>query len=411
MDKSMKSYFSKLILVLATVCLIIVGAPCNAIGNNQNDLSFDKDGLFKIMVIADVQDGANVSRYTIDLIEKSIEQEDPDLVVFNGDNIFGLSPSLLLSPDNIRKSIDQFTKPIIDNNIPFVVVFGNHDGQTIMKESDQLDYYQSLPGNLTERGTVDKRLGTFNLPIYGDNSTPELNLWFFHSGDWAITEYGLGYAYVLDEQIEWYESKNDELKNANEGQNVPSVVFQHMAVPEIYELLKEVDADTEGAIKGTGKHSHQYFVLDSASAIDGTLNEGPCPPDYNNGEFDSWVEQGDVMAAVFGHDHINDFRGVYEGIELIYTPGVGFYSYGNGYQHGVRVMEFDVNDVENYGTRMIYYDDLINDPIPQELLYDGAFMRGDVYIYITLGCVLIFVITISVIYVVRKKRQRKTEIV
>ena len=49
------------------------------------------------------------------------------------------------------------------------------------------------------------------------------------------------------------------------------------------------------------------------------LGEGPCPPDVNNGQFTSWVKTGDVIGAVFGHDHINDFVGDVDGIKLIQT--------------------------------------------------------------------------------------------
>ena len=59
--------------------------------------------------------------------------------------------------------------------------------------------------------------------------------------------------------------------------------------------------------------------------------ESPCPPaDEANGrrQFALWKAHGDVIAAVFGHDHVNDFDVVLDGIHLIQTFGAGYHTYG-----------------------------------------------------------------------------------
>lgn len=44
---------------------------------------------------------------------------------------------------------------------------------------------------------------------------------------------------------------SDALKAENGGEPMPSLLFQHIPVPEIYELLKEVPKGTDGAVKKT----------------------------------------------------------------------------------------------------------------------------------------------------------------
>jgi len=392
-------------ILLAILCMFV---PLNGV-SAQNDMSenglrFNSSGDFKIMVVSDVQDSADVLRYTIDLMTKAIEHEQPDLVVLNGDNIWGIAPSLIVSKKNVKKSIDQFLAPIVDNGIPFAVVFGNHDAEPTMSKKEQIEYYQSFPNCVATINTIGDREGNYNLLVYDNSGIPALNLWFLDSGRKATTEHGRGYAYVLDEQIAWYEQRAEELKELNNGNPIPAMLFQHIPVPEIYELLSIVDKDTANAVQGYGRHSRNYYVLNKDMVVDGEMNEAPCPPDFNNGQFGSWVSQGDIIAAVFGHDHINDFRGKYNGIELLYTSGVGFYSYGNGYKHGVRVIEFNEDSVHDYTTRMVYWEDieeLSSVQIPEKLLYDGGFMRGDIYVYIGIAAFILLALITALFLLIR----------
>ena len=46
-----------------------------------------KNDTFRIMQIADVQEGANISPDTIALINAALDKENPDLVVYSGDQM------------------------------------------------------------------------------------------------------------------------------------------------------------------------------------------------------------------------------------------------------------------------------------------------------------------------------------
>jgi predicted MPP superfamily phosphohydrolase len=50
-----------------------------------------KNNQFKIMQIADTQEGKNVSPATLALINAAIEKEKPDLVVYSGDQIWNFA--------------------------------------------------------------------------------------------------------------------------------------------------------------------------------------------------------------------------------------------------------------------------------------------------------------------------------
>ena len=63
----------------------------------MTSLRFREDGSFRVLQMADVQDGPDVLPDTIRLIREAIREADPDLVVFTGDQIRAASCFLPLS--------------------------------------------------------------------------------------------------------------------------------------------------------------------------------------------------------------------------------------------------------------------------------------------------------------------------
>lgn len=61
----------------------------------MTNLRFREDGSFRVLQMADIQDGPNVLPDTIRLIREAIRKADPDLVVFTGDQIRGYDPAYI----------------------------------------------------------------------------------------------------------------------------------------------------------------------------------------------------------------------------------------------------------------------------------------------------------------------------
>lgn len=111
-------------------------------------------------------------------------------------------------------------------------------------------------------------------------------------------------------------------------------------------------------VEGQDNRKGAYYTLDKASRAEGYLGESPCAPDYNNGQFAAWKETGDVFAAFFGHDHMNDFVGMTDGIILGQCKTAGFHVYGDGLMQGVRVLDLDDRCPRSLDTRMVRYREL-----------------------------------------------------
>ncbi len=390
MKKSIAITFFLITILLITLC------PLSALAADDA-LRFDGNGEFKILILSDLQDTDHPQKATLLFAEAAITKADPDLIVLLGDNIYG--PSIGNNESKAKKAISAFTDIIDSYGIPFAVVFGNHDDEGCISKEEQTAFYQSYANCLIRDDAELTGCGNYNLLIY-DGDTPRYNLWFFDSGSYDTTGRSK-YAYVETDQISWYEETAASLK-AEYGY-LPAMAFQHIIVPEIYDSLKAVGSGTEGAVKQNGA----YYVADADKLISGTLNERPCPPDYNNGQFDSWLNTGDIKAAFFGHDHTNDFQIDCKGITLTASPSSGFYSYGALEAHGARVVTVNKNTLD-HSTYIIRYKDAGIEYRPMFLTARyGAQIGGYILLGAAVIAVLIAAAVILTVSIIRKRKRKR----
>ena len=362
----MKKAFKKAVLAIAVFALLVCSMPFCA-SADDGGLKFT-NGKFKILILSDLQDTNEPQQETTDMITAAIGKTQPDLIVLLGDNIAGWWNGV--DEEETNAAIDAIGKAIEPSGIPFALVFGNHDHEGLGDEENGyteeeakeyiLSRFQNYAGCLATEGEEMTGVGNYNLTIKDSAGERDIfNLWFMDSNPYAEESEGGGYGYVHADQTEWYQKTAAELKAENGGEPMPSLLFQHIIVPEAYNMLSEASAGDEGAVKGSSGHEDKYFVINSEYIYDGELNEGPCPPIYNGGQFDSWLESGDIIGAFFGHDHTNTFAGEYKGIKLVACPAAGFYSYGG--VHGVRTVTLDENDLTDFESEVIYSDELIGE--------------------------------------------------
>lgn len=347
---------SKKVLAVILAVVLAFGALSIAVfaktsAEADTHLQFDENGEFKIMQIADMQDGFPMKTITKNLIRKAIETENPDLIVLTGDNINSSAgeSALIYAP-----SINEFMSIFEEYGIPVAAVFGNHDAEGNISRAQQMEVYEKYDcfvgcagedmGNYT--------CGTYYVPLYSSTDADDMvfNLWMIDSGDYNRENDLGGYAAVTKSQIDWYVKAEAELAAANGGEVVPSILFQHIVVPEIFDALEPADAETGTCTNGTN-----YYKLPEGAK--GKLPEYPCPPNYNNGEFDALYENGNVLGIFFGHDHYNTYEVDYKGIKLCNTPGVGFASY-NGIDNGVRTITLHEDDLTTFDTEVVTYLEL-----------------------------------------------------
>ena len=324
---------------------------------NKAQLKF-KNGKFKIMLLGDIHERYNIrsnellnkASDTTLLLTKAVQELKPDLVVYLGDN------ARADNEPQMRSVISRLVYPVSVRNIPMAFVYGNHDHETGVPIEVQTKLFCEYDTCCMSDSDDDfAKTGNYNLLIKdSDGERDILNLWFINSNCSPEDETVSKEDWVHAEQINWYKEKAAEIKENNGGKIVPSFVFQHIPVPEEYELLREAKpTEYLNSVKGHSSHSDRHYVL--KDEVEGYLGEAPCTPDVNSGEFAAWKEVGDVKAAFFGHDHMNDFAGYVDGIMLAQSKTAGFFPYTDGCRAGVRLITIDENDVENFTTEMHYF--------------------------------------------------------
>lgn len=324
------------------------------------------DHTFKIMLVGDphekpeYEDAADRAKYEdyLKLQYAAVRSLQPDLVVLMGDNACGRTP------EELREVLLRITEPYRVSSVPFAFILGNHDLEWEDGVSDlqeHYDVYRTVPGCLLPAKEAVNDYGDYYLtvkPTDGDNDA--LNLWFVYSGNRAEPRYNSRYDFVKTEQLNWYREHAEALRQKN-GETVPAILFQHIPVPEEYRLLKRrsLFSMLYDGVQGQDNRKGAYYTLDKAQGTEGYLGESPCAPDYNNGQFAAWKETGDVFAAFFGHDHMNDFVGMVDGIILGQCKTAGFRVYGDGLMQGVRLLELDDRCPRCLNTRMVRYRELV----------------------------------------------------
>ncbi|MBO5935371.1 MAG: metallophosphoesterase [Clostridia bacterium] len=312
-------------------------------------IRFNSDGKLKILHIADPH-LANDKHFdsSIWVIAEACDVEKPDLVVLTGDNTKPYE-----DPAETKKIINSLMNIFESRNIPVAVTFGNHDSEAgPMSRADIMEYYKTFSCVITaDDADTFKNCATFNIPVLAsDSDNVKFNIWVFDSGDYDEDE-PRHYDRVRTEQIEWYKETSAKLKEENGGNTVNSVVFQHIIVPEIYDVLEKVDSKKPFAIKHI-YNEDEYYMFDSEQTNYGTLNEKPCPGYYNDGQFDALVENGDVLAMFTGHDHTNAFGVRNQNIDIFTSPMTRYKGLAYTTQYGYRVVEIDENDTSVYNTRV-----------------------------------------------------------
>lgn len=131
------------------------------------ELRFDRAGKFRIMQVADLHlstgpgdcrdmslsatiecNAVGADVYSLEWLKKSLDELKPDLVVFTGDQLNGQTTSWAA-----HSTILKFAPLIWERKLPWVVIFGNHDGENDYDtNASEMELYRSMPGCLSEAG-------------------------------------------------------------------------------------------------------------------------------------------------------------------------------------------------------------------------------------------------------------------
>lgn len=320
----------------------------------MNNIKFNANGKLKIMHITDTHIEDDNIEASLWLIDKACEKEHPDIAVITGDNVQNYDDA-----NKTRSYIKRFMDIFCKYSIATAVTFGNHDSEVgSLSRKELMEFYSSFLCHVVDSdGNKPFGSGTYNVPVLSsDGKEAKFNLWIFDSGDYDKDGH---YGCMSAEDVEWYKKKSDELTALNNGKPLYSLAFQHMIVPEVYDVLtKTVKRKLYSFEHIINKGEYYMFSPDTVNF--GTLNETPCSGGENFGQFDAMVEKGDVLAVFSGHDHTNAFGVRNQGIDIVNSLSTRSQSDRFSTQYGYRIIEVNENDTSKYSCRVEHWHNMFS---------------------------------------------------
>ncbi|MGM0125610.1 hypothetical protein IGI37_003009 [Enterococcus sp. AZ194] len=260
-----------------------------------------KNQSFTILQFTDIHIGqypfVEEDLLTLKKIDETLQTTPADLICITGDLIW--SEGVTNPEKGYRAIID-----ILNNyQIPVVITYGNHDSEEGLNRTTLRDYEKMIKNFVTKSHSFidsdDKE--AFTVEIKQNNEVAHV-LYFFDSGSESLIDLE-GYDWVSLEQVDWYE-KTARLYREN-GHINNDLAFLHIPLPEFEQA---------------GEH-----------IIDGSfweMNPRIASPKLNSGLFARFQRNQHIQAIFCGHDHDNNFEGLFMGIHCIYGNVTGYNCYG-----------------------------------------------------------------------------------
>lgn len=374
-------------------------------------LHFSRSGRFKILQVADLHfsvshgacldtdrgDCVDGDDTTLSLVDHVLEAENPDLVVFTGDQLNGQGTSW--DPKSV---IAKFARAVTDRGIAWTAVFGNHDEENGENKEEQMKMMKALPYSLVERGPKDIHgVGNYVLKVMSADAskTHLLTMYFLDSGSyskgyfnwWGIFQ-PTAYDWIRQSQIDWFLQQSASIKQIlrpftpDDGKDFGDVwrrqdqvtptqarmakpnalMFFHMPLPETYydpdkdpltgRLLDKGESGNE--LPGNSKESDGFFE----KAILGSLEND------HTGKGNT----PEVKAIGNGHCHLTDNCRRVQGVWMCFGGGGSYSGYGKiGFDR-----RFRVYDISDYGETIRTYKRTEHDEIMDDMILAGKGAPG-----------------------------------
>lgn len=308
------------------------------------EIEKNPDEDFVILNLTDIQLGeenvfAKDGTYSFELITKLVNDLKPDLITLSGDNAWGY-----ISYIETIELLESF-------GIPWAPVMGNHDGQGTGTEFWAAYKLSNAENCLFEFGPKDMGYGNYIINITEKGKIVH-TLFMMDTHGYADFEVDgetvEGYDHLWDNQQEWYKWAVNGIKDLNGGEVVESTVIFHIPVREYADAWEQVSVNkTEENTHGIGDVKNKLFLF-------GNKTEDCCPSPVNNGFFNLCKELGSTKNILVGHDHVNDFSVMYDGIRLSYSLKSGFGSYWTDQMIGGTTLS--INSKGSVNIEHNYYD-------------------------------------------------------
>ena len=282
-------------------------------------------------------------------IRNSINENKPNIITFSGDNCW--TESVLTCYKALCDFMDEF-------EIPYFFILGNHDRETTSASQIFNIINKSKFGHFTKGSVDDNSYGNYTISIRNRSEQLLHKILMMDSRDYCTpkeedysyvespvngvyysehfnpstqkTEKIYGYPIydgIRDKQIDWYKNEVNE--------NVETTLIAHMPIIEYTKAIEQYLTAKE--------NSNQELINQMQPIGNCSIKETVCSCVKNYGLFDTMKTCGSTKNMICGHEHVNDFSLVYDGIRLTYAVKTGNLAYWDesGQTNGCTKLKID----------------------------------------------------------------------
>ncbi len=237
-------------------------------------------GRFRILAVTDLHFHLNhaVDDRTVSDIRAMIDKFEPDIVIATGD-VWHENPEGR-GLEYCRYSCEQFA----EMKKPWAYVWGNHDKADDYDEAHRI--IRNAPHSLYRGDAAD---GNYRIRVAAVDGDPAL---------WNLIILNNSRGGMRQEQLDWLKAESAAIR-AEAPAPPPAFVFFHIPIPQFDDLAKSGNAK-------------------------GVKREEVCHEGGSRDALGVFRDSGFIKAVFCGHDHLNDYSGMMDGVHLQYVRSTGY---------------------------------------------------------------------------------------
>ena len=232
-------------------------------------------------------------------IRRLVKAVKPDLITVTGD---------LICSDCASYSLKRICAFFESFNIPWAPIFGNHEDESNMDKNYIADVFLSCPHCIFKKNAPEMGVVNYIININEHGRIVE-----------SVFMLDSGHSQANEAQRNWFRKNAEDINEKTDGAAEITVMF-HIPLPE-YQYAYDaafisLDKKWRGEYKACGER-HEDICCEKDNGIP-----------VQRGFFEIMKQLKTVKYVFCGHEHVNNFSILYQGIRLTYTMKVGLASGG-----------------------------------------------------------------------------------
>lgn len=320
-------------------------------------LAIEENRDFNILQLTDLHLGFGLfsgekDKLALRAVRTIVQRTKPDMIVLTGDSIFPFFPKA--GTCNNKRQAQLFLRFMDSFQIPYALVFGNHDCEMFSRcnKEQMAELFAAGKYSIFAKGNPDiYGVGNYVLQLTDSYGRVLMPLVFLDSNMYGENGWFYsGFDCIHEDQVEWCMDRMNALKK--EQPDIGAMAFFHIPVAEFKEAYQKMRL---------GDKSVQYMHGNVGEADD---HFGI--PKYEGHFFKRAVENGVIKWMFCGHDHLNTLSLVYQGIQMTYGMSIDYLGYrGIARRHAQRGGTLITRHADgNVEIRMIPLADCLESSVP-----------------------------------------------